>query len=228
MMTLKAYLDGASIMTDERATNILYLGTTGLTLVQNIMKLKYTTRQLMYDKTDEGLTNDEIIALVQNDTLTAFEMHDYNWTKKYTTITATYDALTTQNLSESKTDTNSGQDITAENGTNTGTISNTKNQTVSKITYDNATMTATDSSIDTDATTNNLADSNTTTTTYGHVLNSSRTLTGRDNIPAQDLILKEREVAEYNFYEMIADEITDFICTTIYINFKDAEGSDTI
>ena len=40
-----------------------------------------------------------------------------------------------------------------------------------------------------------------------------------------DLIIKEREIAEYNFFEMIADEITDFICKLNYV--LDAEASES-
>lgn len=228
MMTLGAYLKTGTILTDAQATALSYLGITGLALVQKIMSLKYSTRDLMYDKTEQNLTSEEITTIVQNDSLTVFEMHDYNWKKKYATLSFDYDALTTQNLTENKTDTNSGLDKTSSNSNNTGTVGTVRNENVSKRTYDDNNMTVTDNVNDNDTLTNNLSNNDESTTNFGHILNSSRTLNGRDNIPAQDLILKEREVAEYNFYEMIADEVTDFICSESYETFENAKESDIL
>lgn len=219
------------------------------------MRLKYRNRNLYF--TD----NDTLVADVQSATLTAFNMHSYNWTKKYATITAVYDALNATNYTDTEKVTNSGEDNVTEQEKNTGTSQNaetgdnTGTQTINNArtpqlqngnysrTYDDQTLnensyeteTGSETTVNTrtddlkdsrnNTLTNNLQKDVTNTTTYGHITDRSRTVTGRDNIPAQDLIMKEREVAEYNFYEMIADEIADFI-TTLNYNYGDAEESE--
>ena len=56
------------------------------------------------------------------------------------------------------------------------------------------------------------------------MLTKVSSVTGRDNKTAQELILAEREVAEYNFYEMIANELCDFICILDYYKEDTEEG----
>ena len=272
-----------TIMTQMQAGQFSFLGTTGLQLVTNIMKLKFGQRVLYYEKDEENLENK-----VQDIAVTATYMHEYNWSKKYATINLTYDPLISTSINKTNSDTNSGTDTqtssneysgtdsTTGNVKNVGTIKNDDtdthggtNETTSTttnnlkdiektLTYDNNVMTATaekdntgtteNVNVNTDRTTltsaklqtNNLEQQDQASTTYGkketgfqsqtfgHVLTNVGSVTGRDNRTAQELILAEREVAEYNFYEMIANELCDFICTLDYYKeeTEDTEGSE--
>ena len=269
-----------TIMTQTQAGQFSFLGTTGLQLVTSIMKLKFGQRVLYYEKDEENLESK-----VQDLTVTATYMHDYNWSKKYATINLTYDPLISTSMNKTNSDTNSGTDTqtytheysgtdsTTGNVKNVGTIKNDDtdthggtNETTSTTTnnlkdvektrtYDNDVMTATaekdntgtteNVNVNTDRTTltsaklqtNNLEQQDKASTTYGkketgfqsqtfgHVLTNVSSVTGRDNKTAQELILAEREVAEYNFYEMIANELCDFICTLDYYK-EETEGSE--
>ena len=62
-----------TIMTQTQAGQFSFLGTTGLQLVTNIMKLKFGQRVLYYEKDEENLESK-----VQDLTVTATYMHDYN------------------------------------------------------------------------------------------------------------------------------------------------------
>jgi hypothetical protein len=245
-------------MSDTDANKITYLLVDGRDLVQNIMKLKYSNLTMFSD----------VVTDVQTNVNTVFSMHNYNWTKKYATISLVYNALNTIDQSESGTssstanDTESGTDTTAatgsktdsntakdtDSGTDTTTINDTKTdsgtntQTVKRNNFDASAMVTND---ETDTTTgNNSTDTNTNallhgkvqdrtnsgtssttdknTITYGHknantkADSYSKTLTGYNGTAPQDMIKKEREIAEYNFYEMIADELIDFITTEEY------------
>ena len=264
---IKTFLASSTIISAEQAQAITYMGAEGLSLVDAIIALKYGSLDLLYDPTGDNFITD-----VQADANTVFQMHAYNWSKKYATIQLTYDAITTVKTLETGTDsdtgsdtesgtdtasnntTNSGSDSTSGSGTNTGTVvdagnhSNTTgdtNTTVHKrnnfdasgmVTNDedDVTDSSTDSGTDGNTRTNNLQNSDQSqisygkrvgvsdSKTYGHVLDKSNTLTythnrsGYEGSAPQDLIQKEREIAEYNFYEMIADELVTFLCDLTY------------
>lgn len=220
---LQNYLASNLIMTDADASAIDYLGVDKRNLVQSIMIVKQGTRELYYDSDDATQMDD-----LQKAVLAYFNMHSYNWTKKYATITAQYEALQATAYNEIMTDANTGTDTHTLTSADTGTVGVNSTQTdgtadtTSKNTYDNDTMTETDAVQHTgttgnvSTTTNDLHNAASDNLQHGHILTRNRSVTGRDNIPAQDLILKEREVAEYNFYEMIADELCDIICKMSY------------
>jgi len=135
---------------------------------------------------------------------------------------------------------NSGSDVTATTDKQTGTqgtvdtTTNNLTELVSKVTADNRTFKGIDkientgdvsnNSTRTDDLTNSVNSSlqhglkvdKTREDTFGHTITNNKNVTGRDNMTAQDLIKQEREIAEYNFFEMIADEVTDFITTLTY------------
>lgn len=251
-MLLKTYLASNTILTDEQANAISYLQTTGRDLVQNIMRVKYANRvmyvenestltadvqravQTVFSMHEYNWTHKHNTILLQYQPLIATEMNE-----------VTKDTNSGQDAN-TQHDADGGTDTTTDSGSNTGTVSEnmhaSKNDNSMKSlrTYDDNTMTETENVLNTaddtntNTTTNNLQNANTNTLqhghtldhteteTFGHVLDHTRSLTGRDNMTAQDLIMKEREVAEYNFYEMIADEVCDFI-TTLEYNFTDTE-----
>ena len=213
-MLLSEYLASYDIMTDSAATAIPYLGVNNKNLVKKIMLLKFYKRDMYY------VNISTIESDVQDAVLTVFNMHDYNWTHKYATIQAQYNLLNATDYTHTKVDTHSGSD----NVNNTGTVHNASTDTPDTTTadynrtYDDNNLTETEYSKTTgtnasdNTQTNNLLQS----TAYGHIINTSEIVTGRDNMTAQELIEKERAVAEYNFYEMIADEVTDFVCLYSY------------
>ena len=53
----------------------------------------------------------------------------------------------------------------------------------------------------------NLSEALSNQTDYGKTTIVNDSKKSRENISAQELIKEEREIAEYNFYEMIADEL---------------------
>ena len=256
-MNLQTYLTTNAILTDDQANAIDYLKTTGLALVQNIMRLKYPNRPLMLPDSDATLAAD-----LQRQVLTVFEMRSYNWEKKFTTLSLVYNPLNATDLTEqigdthsgtdSTTDkeTNSGSDVTTDQTKHTGTVTDNSTDTpdltdaTSKRSYDDNTMTVTDSTAHTgtdtvnDTRTDNLQDDTTDTlqhghiidrtdqVTYGHKINRNRSLTGRDGKTPQEMIAAERDIAEYNFYEMIADEVTDFITELAY-DFSTTEDDES-
>lgn len=160
---------------------------------------------------------------------------------------------TAKTETHSGTDTTSDSGTNTGTVSESDTLTHNTADATSKRSYDDNTMTETESTAktgtDTDAktTTNNLADSNTetlqhgheiadsetmthghkitesATDNFGHVLTQNKTVTGRDNRTPQEMIMQERAVAEYNFFEMIADEVTDFI-TTLSYDFSSEEG----
>lgn len=87
---------------------------------------------------------------------------------------------------------------------------------------DNDKNTTAETGTTTDVRTDDLNNSNNGTITYGKINDSTDNTTsnhntaGYLNTPVQDLIQKERDIAEYNFYEMIADEIVTYICILEY------------
>ena len=215
-MLLSEYLTSYTILTDAQATAFPFLGIDGRDLVQKIMMLKFGNREMISTDTD-------IQTAVQTSVNTVTKMHDYNWTKKFATISLVYDPLRATDYTDNTTDTNSGTDTTTVNGSNTGTVSDngstTKNDTNTHNarSYDNNVMTETENDkmvnadTNTNTTTNDLHNSSTNALQHGHVLTHNRTVQGRENLTPQEMIKQEREIAEYNFYEMIADEVTDFI-----------------
>lgn len=223
-MILSEYLALYDIMTDTAAASIPYLGINNKNLVKQIMQLKYNKRDMYFDSA-ATLQSD-----VQAAVLTVFNMHDYNWTHKYATIQVQYNPLNATDYSRSKTDTNSGKDTVVNTGTVKNNGTDTPNTTTADYnrTYDDNTLTETDYSITTgtNGTENTQTNNLNQDTQFGHVLNTSETVTGRDNMTAQELIEKERAVAEYNFYEMIADEITDFICLYSY-NYSSLNATES-
>ena len=194
-MLLSEYLASYDIMTDSAATAIPYLGVNNKNLVKKIMLLKFNKRDMYYDNIST------IESDIQDAVLAVFNMHDYNWTHKYATIQAQYNLLNnTGTVHNASTDT---PDTTTADYNRTYDDNNLTETEYSKTTGTNASD---------NTQTNNLLQS----TAYGHIINTSEIVTGRDNMTAQELIEKERAVAEYNFYEMIADEVTDFICLYSY------------
>ena len=77
---------------------------------------------------------------------------------------------------------------------------------------DNLTETGTESSTRTD----NLHQASETTLEHGHIIEFERTKKGHDSKSAMELIAEQREIAEYNFFEMVADELTDFLTLNDY------------
>lgn len=213
-MLLSEYLASYDIMTDAAATAIPYLGVDNKNLVKQIMQLKFNKRDMYFD------TAATVESDVQAAVLTVFNMHDYNWKHKHATIEAQYNPLNATDYTHSKTDTHSGTDTVDNTGTVHNAATDTPNTTTADYnrTYDDSTLTETDysSTTGTNASDNMQTNNLSQNTAYGHVITTSETVTGRDNMTAQELIEKERAVAEYNFYEMIADEITDFICLYSY------------
>lgn len=257
-MLLSEWLSSNLIMSDTEANKINYLMINGRDLIQNIMRLKYSNLTLFNDD----------VTTIQTNIQTVFNMHDYNWNKKYATISLVYNALNTIDQTDSGTssstanDTESGTDTTSatgsktdsntakdtDSGTDTTTINDTKTdsgtntQVNKRNNFDGGSLVTNDEqdtttgNNTTDTSTNallhgkvqdrtNSGNSSTTdnnTITYGHknantkADSYSKTLSGYNGTAPQDMIKKEREIAEYNFYEMIADELIDFITTEEY------------
>lgn len=241
--TIQAWLLSNHILTDDEANNINYLKTTGRDIVESIMLLKFPSRNLIID----GSQAENIQTLVN----TVFNMHSYNWTKKYSTINFEYSALDDEDYTNIHNEKNSGSDTIGNKTTNSGADKNTvtsensgntvnaktgpdtTSQTTAKNAYDDNALTVTDKIDNTvtygavDTYTDNL--NNTTSGTnefghivevngkneFGHIVDVTDRMKGRTR-PAQELIQMEREVAEYNFYEMIANEVCYFITYGIY------------
>lgn len=239
-MLISEFLKDNSILTAADLAKISYMTADNEVLIKRILLLKYGNIALNYD---------DVVALdIQTDIYIVFQMHNYNWTKKYATIQVVYDALNNVNMSETGTDNNSGADTesgtdsTTGSGTNTGTVANSDNDTVNSNNtnvqsvkrnnfdasglVENENTTTTDDGSQTDIKTSNRTDDLHSTSQnsiqYGHVVDKNNTLsydhtrTGYDGQSPQDAIQKERNIAEYNFFEMIADEIITYICTLEY------------
>ena len=239
-MLISEFLKDNNILTAEDLAKISYMTADNEDLVKRILTLKYGNIALNYDEV--GVLD------VQTDIYTVFQMHNYNWTKKYATIQVVYDALDNIKVSEAGTDTNtgadteSGTDSTTGSGSNTGTVANSDNDTVNSNNtnvqsvkrnnfdasglVENENTTTTDDGSQTDIKTSNRTDDLHSTSQnsiqYGHIVDKNNTLsydhtrTGYDGQSPQDAIQKERNIAEYNFFEMIADEIITYICTLEY------------
>ena len=241
--TIQTWLMSNHILTDEESNKIEYLKTTGRDIVESIMLLKFPSRNLIID----GTQAENIQTLVN----TVFNMHSYNWTKKYSTINFEYEPLDDEDYSNIHNEKNSGSDTIGNKTSNSGTDTNnvvsensgntvdtksdndTTSQTTSKNAYDDSALTITDK-VDTtltngtvDTFADNLHNTTSGTNTFGHVVDVNgkneygRIVDATDHVkgrtrPAQELIQMEREVAEYNFYEMIADEVCYFITYGIY------------
>ena len=239
-MLISDFIKDNNILTAADLAKISYMTADNEDLIKRILLLKYGNISLIYD--------DVVVLDVQTDIYTVFQMHDYNWTKKYATIQIVYDTLDNINVSETGTDTNtgadteSGTDSTTGSGSNTGSVANSDNdtinsnntnvQSVKRNNFDasglveNENTTTTDDGSQTDIKTSNRTDDLHSTSQnsiqYGHVIDKNNTLsydhtrTGYDGQSPQDAIQKERTIAEYNFFEMIADDIADYICTLEY------------
>ena len=239
-MLISDFIKENDILTEADLAKISYMTIDNENLLKSILTLKYGNIALIYD--------DVVVLDVQTDIYTVFQLHSYNWTKKYATIQTVYDALNNVNMSETGTDNNSGADTesgtdsTTGSGSNTGTVATTDNdsatntntnvQSVKRNNFDasglveNENTTTTDNGSQTDIKTSNRTDDLHSTSQnsiqYGHIVDKSNTLTynhtrtGSDGLSPQDAIQKERTIAEYNFFEMIADEIIDYICALEY------------
>ena len=232
-MLMKNFLANNTILSSEQAAAITYVGADGLALINKILSLKYGSLNI-------GDTDIVDVETVQDNVNTIFNLHSYNWKKKYQTIELTYSTLSNYNMTSSGTDANtkqstdSGTDTSTITGSNTGTSTdvNTPNlttvDTVARNNFNSSSMvdndknTTAETGTTTDARTDDLHNSNNGSMTYGKVNNttdntsSNHTTSGYMNSPVQDLIQKERDIAEYNFYEMIADEIVTYICILEY------------
>lgn len=232
-MLVKNFLTNNTILSAEQAAAITYVGASGLELIDKILGLKYGSLSI-------GDTDIVDVETVQDNVNTIFNMHSYNWKKKYDTLELTYNALSNCNMTNSGTDANttqstdSGTDTSTGSGTNTGTSSNvntpnlTTTETVARNNFNGSGLTDNDRTAtaetgsSTDVRTDDLHNSNNGSITYGKVNNatdnttSNHTQSGYSDVPVQDLIKREREIAEYNFYEMIADEIVTYICILEY------------
>ena len=232
-MLMKNFLTNNTILSAEQAAAITYVGADGLALIDKILALKYGSLNI-------GDTDIIDVDTVQDNVNTIFNMHSYNLKKKHDSIEITYTALSNYNMTSSGTDTNtknstdSGSDTSTTSGTNTGTSSNvntpnlTTTETVARNNFngsglaDNDRTTTAETGSSTDVRTDDLHNSNNGSITYGKVNNatdnttSNHTQSGYSDVPVQDLIKREREIAEYNFYEMIADEIVTYICILEY------------
>ena len=122
-MLMKNFLTNNTIISIEQATAISYVGADGLALIDKILALKYGSLAI-------GDTDIIDVDTVQDNVNTIFNMHSYNWKKKYSTLELTYNALSNYNMTTSGTDANttqstdSGSDTSTVSGTNTGTSSN--------------------------------------------------------------------------------------------------------
>lgn len=224
-MLMSEYLASYTILTDAQANTFPFLLTEGRDLVQQIMLLKYGNREITENSANLQTT-------IQTYINTAVQMHFYNWTKKYNTIQLVYEPLRATDYTDNSTDTNSGSDTQSASDTHGGTDTTTDSGSVTKNdnvkhsarSYDNNTMTETENDAttgtDTTSATSALQHGETLahseTQNFGHVLNHTRTVQGRENLTPQEMIKQEREIAEYNFYEMIADELTDYIADLSY------------
>ena len=127
-MVISDFVKDNDILTAADLAKISYMTADNEDLIKRILLLKYGNIALNYD--------DVVVLDVQTDIYTVFQMHNYNWTKKYATIQVVYDALNNVNMSETGTDNNSGADTesgtdsTSGSGTNTGTVANSDNDTV--------------------------------------------------------------------------------------------------
>lgn len=232
-MLIKNFLINNTILSSEQAAAIDYVGADGLALIDKILALKYGSLNI-------GDTDIVEVETVQDNVNTIFNMHSYNWTKKYSTLELTYNALSNYNMTNSGTDNNtkqstdSGTDTSSTTGSNTGTSTNvntpnlTTVDTVARNNFNGSSMvdndknTTSETGSTTDTRTDDLHNSNSGSITYGKINNatdnttSNHTTSGYMNSSVQDLIQKERDIAEYNFYEMIADEIVTYICILEY------------
>ena len=232
-MLVKNFLTNNTILSAEQAAAISYVGTSGLDLIDKILSLKYGSLSI-------GDTDIVDVGTVQDNVNTIFNMHSYNWKKKHDSIEITYTALSNYDMTTSGTDANtkkskdSGSDTSSILGTNKGTSTNVSTpslittETVARNNFNGSSMTDNDKTTtaetgsSTDVRTDDLKNSNDGTMTYGKINDSTDNTTsnhntaGYMNTPVQDFIQKERDIAEYNFYEMIADEIVTYICILEY------------
>lgn len=88
-----------------------------------------------------------------------------------------------------------------------GKTENSGNTTTTSANSASETHSDRNSSTDSVTHTNNLSEALNNQTDYGKITIVNDSKNSRENISAQALIKEEREIAEYNFYEMIADEL---------------------
>lgn len=239
MILLNDFLSSNTILNTTDLATISYLDVEKEQKLQNVLSLKYGNLYLISDD----------ISKIQKNIYSVFYIHDYNWTKKYSTLSLIYDTISnvkttaTNTSTASGSDVDSGSDSYSNNGSNSGTVKDTgtdvNNGTDSNVNtvarnnfggsgfVDNDKTTSsgtTGNTLTRDmTTTNNLTNTDSGTTTYGKNTSHSNNVSNTDNISGytglmpQDSIQKEREIAEYNFYEMIADEIITYICNLTYV-----------
>ena len=159
----------------------------------------------------------------------------YTWAKLYATMTAEYNPLDNYDRTETRTYTSQAAGTVTDGGTDTvtsadtGTDATTGSSTnVNQVkAFDTAANTFTDREKDTVNNTGSTTYGKTTTNTtrYGHTNNNafskndSETIRARGNIgvmSSQELLERERSIAEFNIYNVIMDEFKKRFCILVY------------
>ena len=146
----------------------------------------------------------------------------------------------TGNYKDEKTASNESSGNSSNSGNDNSTNTPNTTDTTYKNTYDNLSLTPIDktensgntttvssnsasethsdrnSLTDSATHTNNLSEALSNQTDYGKMTIINDSKKSRENISAQELIKEEREIAEYNFYEMIADELITVVALSTF------------
>ena len=172
--------------------------------------------------------------------LTNFDVSNISNTSESGNDKFTQSKNDTGNYKDEKTASNESSGNSSNSGNDTSTNTPNTTDTTYKNTYDNLSLTPIDktessgntttvssnSASETHSDRNSLTDSATHTndlsealsnqTDYGKITIVNDSKKSRENISAQELIKEEREIAEYNFYEMIADELITVVTLSTF------------
>ena len=172
--------------------------------------------------------------------LTNFDVSNISNTSESGNDKFTQSKNDTGNYKDEKTASNESSGNSSNSGNDNSTNTPNITDTTYKNTYDNLSLTPIDktensgntttvssnsasethsdrnSLTDSATHTNNLSEALNNQTDYGKITIVNDSKKSRENVSAQELIKEEREIAEYNFYEMIADELITIVALSTF------------
>ena len=133
------------------------------------------------------------------------------WTKLYKSTTADYDPL--GEFERTTDEERTGQDVRSPNLTSEGQNGGTDSTTQEVSAFNSSDFQPREKQTTKLGTTNKMHTSGTETTDREDIL--QRTEKGR-NIPAQELLMKERQISMFDIYHFIARDMTAELCIMVY------------
>lgn len=182
--------------------------------VEASMRTRFGSRELRTEDTDELYYYiSSVINKFKNDkwyflqTATSFLNNTFNANSPFDTI----------NVVNTDTETHMGNDSTTSSGTDTSTNPTTDKTTSKHSSFDSADL-QTVNEVNNEATnTNNITYGKTETTSYGQQINRPKSAKGFNNINIKDEYMNRFDIFNYPLADIFADDITDAICTYMFI-----------